>query len=1155
MSESQGTLRAIAQHLAGAVEPLDLAFRDVDHFRTLMWQLGFDAQGLPPSYLDAADKVLQAVGAVEALVDDADIESIVTAIQKVGVVYQAIDTLAEAPPGVDAAEFLSEIGRRLFEYLLAEYLRNEIPGLFMGLEAIGIVDDEDVPATATRPGFTRTVFDWEALPDRLSDPLSIPADVYGWGSDDLNFGKFAEVFSELFIALGLPVSVDQVEPALGSAFQAAATGAPAARIDLGISVPLFDFPVGGTYHDVGFRILEMPAEGSALPGLIVQPLVPQNLALSVDLTPDLTFKVRAGTDLANQLGVVLRPDEIDVRFPFAPGTPLPSAGFGIALDYDGDEPFPLFGNPGGIRLELKSASLSADLNLKAGQLELKAAVAPQALALVLTAADLDGFLGAALGGTDLRIEFPLSIAWSNRTGLDFTAGLGFEVALYPHLDFGVLSFDRVDLALRFMAGSGEPPQLDLCASTALSGAIGPLAYSVDRLGVHLPLLFQPGNAGPFNIEFGVLWPTGLGLVVDAGMVTGGGFIKLDPDAGRYCGILELKMFEIGVTAIGILDTKDAAGQPLPPPGFSFFMSIFIDLPPIQLGYGFTLNGVGGLVGINRRMDADAILSGVREGALDSIMFPDDPVANANTIISNLTTIFPIAINRYVFGPLAILGWGTPTLVEVELGVVLEVPAPILLALLGKASVAIPTKDVAIIALNLDVVGILDFGRSLLAVDASLRDSYVATFSIYGDMAMRLSFGSAPNFALSVGGLNPNFASPPDFPALRRVTVALGLGDNPRISLEGYFAITSNSLQFGARAELYAEAAGFNIHGWLGFDALLIFAPLSFRFDFSAGMTLNHGSTRIAGITVHGTLTGPSPFHAWGEGCISLLFFDVCVPFDATFGESRTVDLPDKDPWPILEAAIKALENWSAELADDVLHGVTVRAPPAGASVPLLLHPMGTATLRQKVLPFNRPLERFGEFEIVGPHRYDIAGVVVGDETLPSSDVAIVTDHFAPGDFEDLSDTEKLSRDSFESMAAGVSVGGDFVFVAEETLKVAKVTYETRIIDSPWDARVLPLFVLSRAVQILSALRGAKGFSRLRRSGRGKFARDVRRDSGVQLEPQTYAVATTDTLAARADIAAGTTRGAAYLAVKTRVGRGARASGVQVVPTHELERAA
>ena len=81
--------------------------------------------------------------------------------------------------------------------------------------------------------------------------------------------------------------------------------------------------------------------------------------------------------------------------------------------------------------------------------------------------------------------------------------------------------------------------------------------------------------------------------------------------------------------------------------------------------------------------------------------------------------------------------------------------------------------------------------------------------------------------------------------------ALGLDDNPRVSLEGYLAITSNSYQFGAKAELYAAAGGFNVHGFLGFDALLTLHPFAFTVDFAVGMALNHGSSRIAELTVKG----------------------------------------------------------------------------------------------------------------------------------------------------------------------------------------------------------------------------------------------------------------------------------------------------------------
>ena len=472
------------------------------------------------------------------------------------------------------------------------------------------------------------------------------------------------------------------------------------------------------------------------------------------------------------------------------------------------------------------------------------------------------------------------------------------------------------------------------------------------------------------------------------------------------------MFEIGVTAMAILDTKDSAGNDLPSPGFSFFMAIAAELPPIQLGFGFTLNGVGGLVGINRRMDADALLSGVREGALDSIMFPKDPVANANTIISNLSTIFPLAMNRYVFGPMAMIGWGTPTLVRIELAIVLEVPAPILLALLGKASVAIPAEEAAIISINLDVVGILDFGRSTFAIDASLRDSYVAT-SLCRATWRCACRGAKPatsrwRSAVSIRILR----RPPASRRLRRITVALGMGENPRITLEGYFAVTSNSLQFGAKAELYASRAGFSVHGWVGFDALLIFQPLWFRFDFAAGMTLNRGSTRIAGITVRGSLTGPSPFHAWGEGCVSFLFFDICVPFDATFGEAQEQRASRHDPWPLLEAAIKSVGELDRRTRRRTVAAVVDCARHQRASADAAAPSMGSghaAPAGVAVQPAARALRRIRNRR---PRlAIDIADVHASDDDLRLG--TIVTDHFAPGDFEMLSETEKLSRDSFE----------------------------------------------------------------------------------------------------------------------------------------------
>ena len=52
------------------------------------------------------------------------------------------------------------------------------------------------------------------------------------------------------------------------------------------------------------------------------------------------------------------------------------------------------------------------------------------------------------------------------------------------------------------------------------------------------------------------------------------------------------------------------------PGFSLLVVITAEFAtPIQLGFGFVLVGVGGLLGLNRSMNVEALAEGVRTGAV------------------------------------------------------------------------------------------------------------------------------------------------------------------------------------------------------------------------------------------------------------------------------------------------------------------------------------------------------------------------------------------------------------------------------------------------------------------------------------------------------------------------------------------------------------
>ena len=107
-------------------------------------------------------------------------------------------------------------------------------------------------------------------------------------------------------------------------------------------------------------------------------------------------------------------------------------------------------------------------------------------------------------------------------------------------------------------------------------------------------------------------------------------------------------------------------------------------------------------------------------------------------------------------------------------------------------------------------------------------------------------------------------------------------------------MTSNTGQFGARVELYAGAAGFNVYGFLGFDVLFQNDPfLWFRADLYGCIALREGENVIAGINISAQLGGSTPWDALGTATLTILFFDIDVDFHVTWGDPPpAIDVQD-----------------------------------------------------------------------------------------------------------------------------------------------------------------------------------------------------------------------------------------------------------------------
>ena len=1034
---------------------------------------------------------------------------------------------------------------RLLDTLLITELSSTLPLGSRLLRLLGIfeISSQAADASKQQPAFTRCRIHWDRIPQLFSAPQQLLHDVYGWGTPTLDMDPMFDALLSVAHALQAPGTFDY--PSRGM-LQALAPGADltSQRIERAFSVPIVDITAGQILLLVTALPKLSPTE---LQGLAVALLATGAIkGLDIPITPHVSLNLDGSLDATVGVALALRPNQpaaLVANYDVS-GSPLSNGDLEVKIDYarqDAEEPLTLLSIDGS-KVDLREAFFGIGVGAENGEFDVKVEAGVSGGRIIISTKDSDSFLAKILPSDGVQLKFDFGIAWSKLHGVSFKGSAGFEATFAINLALGPITVDTLHVVFT-VDGTG----LTLELSVTADGTVGPIAASIDRIGIDAELKFASGNLGPVDLSLGFKPPGGLGIDIDAGPISGGGYIFFDPPNGRYAGVLSLSLYSIKVTAIGLLDTKLPNGES----GYSFLVIISVEFTPIQLGFGFTLNGVGGLCGINRDFVTEALQAGLRAHSLDHILFPKDPVKNAPAIISDLRTIFPPAEGRYVFGPMLELGWGGGlNLVTAELGVLLALPSPVVIAILGQLNVNVPNPAAAVIELHLDVLGIIDFGKKLFSLDASLHDSRIVVFTIYGDMAMRLSWGDNPSFALSIGGLNPHFQPPDGFPQLKRLTIALSASDEFRLSIQTYFAITSNSFQFGAHAELYIGVSAFNVYGWLGFDALFIFSPFSFIVDFTAGLALRSGTSTLLGISLDGELSGPTPWHAKGEAHVTLLFFDIGVHVDITWGQSSTAQLPVVDAWPQLHDAIANVQNWSGALPADVPAPVTLSTPKA-EDTQIYVDPSGVLTMRERVLPLNLALTKFGEATPGPQNQFNLAagGVSLGGVAMPFS---IVRDKFAPAQFLQMSDQDKLSSPSFEDRDAGFAVGEGALATGQQ-FGVDLAYVDIYVDDHPPPPAPTPTkFAPTLELQTIWALSNGAAKSSVRSAALGKFAPAAQAKPLVTLSDETYVVASTSDLSQRLDITKPATKGEALLALSTHLQANPNDRGLlQVVPLYEL----
>ena len=1144
MASPAGTLELLARELATALRSLQDRLGE-DGAADLLGELGLllpDGMAGHAALAGAITDSIGAAGDLAPLLADLDTaiaggdavaiglagaavsSQIVTVVDRIDDLGPALAEASTGFGGLTPAEratissFASGLPRRLLDHLILEYLHERVPDVLAAVDVVGLVDRTSVDGVVgdeLQVPHLRQALHIERFADLVSDPPRYARDLYDWGAPTFDG---ADLLAKLhsYITDGLQRAAVLLTPPTGS-------------------------PVLEAY------VFSLLADDAVIPPVLEGSLrfpATQDYERTYELGGPWRLVVTAKARFGADVGFRVAPP-FDATLTSPSGTIELSFVAGLSASSESD-PLLLIGKAGGTRLEATRIaaalgfSVAADLGGDGGEPTATAEV--RGGRLVIDLGEGDGFIQSILGGAGVDAPFEVSGAWRPSTGLVIDAGAGIELAFPTNVELGPATVNALFVELGFTAG--VPLRLGLAA--AFTTSLGPLTATVDGIGTTLEGTLpadRRGNLGPVDLAVRFKPPKGLGLAVDGGGFKGGGFLRFDPDNERYAGVLELEFQDIiSVKAIGLLTTRLPGGEQ----GFSLLILISVEFTPIQLGFGFTLNGVGGLLGLNRTVRVERLTAGIRDNTLESILFPTDVVANASRIVSDLRAIYPPAADRFVFGPMAKLGWGTPTLITVSLGLIVEVPNPVRIFIPGTIKAVVPHEELDLLKLQVNFVGGVDFEQQKLFFDASIYDSRLLSFPLTGDMAFRLSWGTDPNFLLTVGGFHPAYQPPPAaLPELRRLTVQLLSGTNPRLTLETYFAVTSNTVQLGARIGLYAGAGSFNVYGFLAFDALFQFDPFRFVAEVKAMLALRSGSSSIASISLSLTLEGPTPWKADGTAKLKLFWFlTVKVRFSKTFGEERDTRLDDIAVLPLVEAALGADDNWRAEMPPRS-HLLVTLASIEAAPGTIVAHPFGVLTVSQKVVPLGVRIDRFGHRRPSDAREFSITGVVAGDDPLGTT---AVEEYFAPAQFFDRSDAEKLSSKSFERYPSGIRIA-ESEQLDSDHYAVRDVDFELSYIDSQRDIDLGPFVFRPDLVAFDTwAVTGAVAGSPL------SFA--VNRPSalapdGATMAAEAYHVVGVDDLAPFDGVSAAPSEGQAVARMTALLAERPGLRGrIQVVPAHE-----
>ena len=598
MASTNGLQSALIQ-VGLAISPLrsiKTPDQAVVFFRKLGYNLPAAAFGSAlPNLATQSGELLDGIKKLLAANDDAAMVAAIANVfgRLVAIVKSIGDLHGQIKISSGGLSGINDLPKRLTDFLVLDFMDKLKPQTHETLHLLGLIEHDPNPA----PEQPMRLINWDRIGQLFNKPAQIINDVYKWNSD-IDTDKLLSRLEALMRSTALPGGFYPQSATTRSLLGNSATDLQELRFAI--------FQKGltpATYAQFGVTFSPAEAQGSKKKGIALLPYLMGAASFNFDVCDRGQLNFTSTGDI-KAVGVIVRPPLnaealLNLTSSF-------KATVQIQEKPEQSKEIILIGSPGGSRLALQGLGLNTFIQSIADKIDIGCEGEIKAIRLVINGGDGDGFLQKILSGLNVQAESSLAFGFSLLNGFYLRGGAKFTLDFAVHIDLGPLNISGMQLTL-------EPANdhFNIKAGATIGLSLGPLKAVVENIGIQAALAFKQGNIGPMDLSVGFKPPNGVGLMIDAAVVKGGGYLYFDFDKEEYAGVLELSIAEIvTVKAIALITTRMPDGSK----GFSLLIIITAEFATgIQLGFGFTLLGVGGLLGLNRTMLLEPIGAGVRTG--------------------------------------------------------------------------------------------------------------------------------------------------------------------------------------------------------------------------------------------------------------------------------------------------------------------------------------------------------------------------------------------------------------------------------------------------------------------------------------------------------------------------------------------------------------